>query len=470
MTAPTVPSRGGRSGAVALPAALPPAPAPAGAVPRADLAEFLPDILAVTERRHSPLASLLVVLVAAFFGLALLWAYFAEVDQVASALGVVRPTGRTKTINHPEGGRVVELLVAEGSVVAAGQPLIRLDPELESENARRQVMEWQSLAAEVARLEAEASGGDIVFPDDLAADRPDLVATQRRLFAAHRESFDSRRASADKVIEQRRNEAAALTQTMRRLEGSLAVLKEKEQAVASLVEKGFYPRLRHLEIQGEIAEHEGRIAEIKEQRFAARSALAEAESQRLGLDRTRRAEVLDQLEARRRERDTLASNLQQTRARRRNLEIRAPVAGVVQNLVITSPGQSIGANEALMNLVPSGDSLVVEARVSNDDIGYVSVGQRATVKVRTYDFLRYGTLDGVVEQVAADATKDPESGEFSFNVFVRTEHNRLGDGGAGLAVQPGMLVDVDLQIGKRSILSYMTDRILRTTESAFRER
>lgn len=453
-----------------VPGAVPGA-APAGAIARADLAEFLPDILAVTERRHSPLASLLVVLVAAFFGLALLWAYFSEVDQVASALGVVRPTGRIKTINHPEGGRVVELLVAEGSVVAAGQPLIRLDPELESENARRQVMEWQSLAAEVARLEAEAAGADdIGFPDDLAADRPDLVATQQRLFGARRESLDARRAGADKVIEQRRNEAAALTQTMRRLEGSLAVLKEKEQAVASLVEKGFYPRLRHLEILGEIAEHEGRIAEITEQRFAARSALAEAESQRLGLDRARHAEVLDQLEAGRRERDRLSSNLQQTRARRRNLEIRAPVAGVVQNLVVTSPGQAVGPNEPIMNVVPTGDNLVVEARVSNDDIGYVSVGQRATVKVRTYDFLRYGTLDGVVEQVAADATKDPESGEFSFNVFVRTERTRLGDGAAGLSVQPGMLVDVDLRIGKRSILSYLTDRILRTTEGAFHER
>ncbi len=437
---------------------------------RADFAEFLPDIQAVTEQRHSPVARLLIFLIAGLFLAALLWAHFAEVEQVATAPGVVRPVGQSKTINHPDGGRVTELLVAEGETLKAGQLLIKLDAELLEEKAARQTSEWQALAAEVARLEAEGVGStEVVLPAALAASRPDLQDAQNRLFEARQEALEARRAAADELVQQRKSDALALAQSKKRVENNLAILRQQEESLRGLVAKGYYPRLRHLSILGEIADHEGQIAELEDQLVAANSALEEAKTQRLSVDREARAEALDQLELRRRERDAVLSSLQQTKAQLRSLEIRSPVAGVVQNLAVTSPGQAIRPNEPIMTVVPTGESLVIETSVSNDDIGYISVGQRATVKVRTYDFVRYGTLSGVVQQVAADATKDEESGEFSFKVAVHTERNYLGDEAQRRRVQPGMLVTVDLHIGERSILSYLTDRVLYTTDSAFRE-
>jgi adhesin transport system membrane fusion protein len=147
--------------------------------------------------------------------------------------------------------------------------------------------------------------------------------------------------------------------------------------------------------------------------------------------------------------------------------VRAPADGVVQELVVTSPGQSVGSNQPLMKLVPTGGGLVIEARVANQDIGYVRIGQPVKVKVQAYDFLRYGMLSGTVERIAADAVIDPRDGQLSYGILVRTDPGQLG--GAGFSVVPGMAVEVDLMVGERTILSYLTDRIFRLQEAAFRE-
>ena len=129
-----------------------------------------------------------------------------------------------------------------------------------------------------------------------------------------------------------------------------------------------------------------------------------------------------------------------------------------------------GRNEPLMNLVPTGDTLVIEARVANQDIGFIEVGQAAEVKVTTYDFIKFGSLDGVVENIAADAKEDPESGAFIFVVLIRTDRTRLGPTESDQPVLPGMQVQTDLKIGRRTILSFLTDRVIETTSQAFRER
>ena len=152
------------------------------------------------------------------------------------------------------------------------------------------------------------------------------------------------------------------------------------------------------------------------------------------------------------------------------LSVRAPANGIVQDLAISGPGESVAPNAELLRIVPQTGRLIVEAQVANTDIGYVRPGQKATVKVRTFDFIRYGTLTGTVETIAADAVEDRRTGALSFPVIVRVDASRLGASGEGPTIAPGMQVDIDLHIGERTILSYLTDRISRTSETAFRER
>jgi HlyD family type I secretion membrane fusion protein len=149
--------------------------------------------------------------------------------------------------------------------------------------------------------------------------------------------------------------------------------------------------------------------------------------------------------------------------------VRAPVDGIVQDILVTSPGQSVASNQPLMKLVPTGGALVIEARVRNRDIGQVRVGQSCKVKVQAYDFLRYGTLSGQVEQIDADAVLDSKSGALTYGILVRTDGAELMRNGLAVAVVPGMAVEIDLLVGERTILSYLTDRIFQLGEEAFRE-
>ena len=281
------------------------------------------------------------------------------------------------------------------------------------------------------------------------------------------QALKSERTIADRIIEQRHSNVEALTRKTEETKGSLAILKEQEQAVGELAGKGYFPKLRYLSIQRQRAEAEGAVAKTGEELIAAFAALAEAKERRKSLDRKQHANTLDQLAITQKKHDQIFRTLTQLKARRQSLKIAAPTAGIIQNLHVTSVGQAIGKNEPLMNLVPTTDRLIIEARVQNQDIGYVSIGQKARVKFRTYDFIRYGSLDGIVEQVAATALVPPDGGTSYFPVVIRTSRNYLGNRPGEKPVQPGMEVDVDLKIGEKTLLSYLTDRLFRT--QAFQE-
>ncbi len=137
---------------------------------------------------------------------------------------------------------------------------------------------------------------------------------------------------------------------------------------------------------------------------------------------------------------------------------------------MTAPGQAVSANTPLMSIVPVGVELLVEAVVSNADIGQVAPEQKTSVKVKAYDFLRYGVLDGRVERIAPDSTQDPRTLQRGYTVTIRTDRAYLSNGDMRMQVHPGMEAQVEMHIGKRSILSYLTDRLRRTTATALRER
>jgi adhesin transport system membrane fusion protein len=432
-------------------------------------AEFLPDAEGVVEHGHSPVAGLLIVTIAAVFGGLLGWSALTEIEQVVQAQGEVEPAGRVKIVNHPDGGRVAEVHVVEGQRVEAGEPLVTFDPELIQTQLAELTGRLEVKSAEVARLAAEAEGGEFLVASELAAARPGLIEEQRTLLESRRQAYASRAEGLTQEIAQRRNELASIAAELVRLRQSHALLREQLDAVRGLAEKGLYPRLRLVTLEGQVNDLAGDLRKTRAQQEAAKAALAEAQSRRDGVAREWRSSVLADLSAAKAERDRLAEAQKRQAATLRNLVVRAPVAGIVQDLGVTTPGQSVGSNQPLMKLVPTGGGLVIEARVANRDIGHVRLGQPAKVKVQAYDFLRYGTLTGTVERIAADAAVDPKTGALTYGITVRTEGAELGRGADRFSVLPGMAVVVDLLTGERTILSYLTDRIFRLKETAFRE-
>jgi adhesin transport system membrane fusion protein len=433
-----------------------------------DRAGLFHDARSLLESRTSPWAGALVLAIAALLGAALAWSAWAEVEEVVTATGRVEPAGKVKLVNHPRGGRVAELFVRNGDRVAAGAPLLRLEEPSEQGTYAELLGRWQVKAVEAARLRAEAEGGPIAVDPQLARERPDLLEGQERLTAARAAALAARREAAQKAVQTRANEVRSAAAEQARIKNSLVLLRQQLEAVNELTERGLYPKLKQVEVERQVAAAEGERAKAEAALAAARAALAEAEARLAALEQEAKSEILDELQRTVAERDRLYEQVVAQVGLLDSLLVRAPVAGIVQDLAVTGAGQSIGANEPILRLVPEGEGLVVEARVANEDIGKVRPGLDAVVKVRTFDFLRYGTLEGKVVKVAADASPDPQGGPASYLVTVVTTRQELGSRPGELALGSGMLVDVELKVGERTILSYLTDRLWRAKEEAFR--
>jgi HlyD family type I secretion membrane fusion protein len=240
-------------------------------------------------------------------------------------------------------------------------------------------------------------------------------------------------------------------------------------AVRQLATQGLYPRNHLIAAERQLGDLAGDIRKTGARLASAQAARAEARSARDGFELEWRSVVLAELAEAEAERDRLAEAIRRQRTMLDDLVLRAPVDGVVQELVVAGAGQSVGSNEPLMKLVPTGTGLVVRASVDNRDIGHLKVGQPAKVKVQAFDFLRFGALDGAVQQIAADSSPDREDGALRYGIMIETDSAELTDGDTWHNVVPGMAVEVDLLVRERTILSYLTDRIFRVPSEAFHE-
>lgn len=423
---------------------------------------------ALIEARAPALVGALIGCIAALVFTLFGWLAWAEVEEVVRAAGRVEPAGRVKIVNHPRGGRVVAVHVREGEQVEAGAPLLTLDGEIARSERAELLGRWQVRSAEVARLEAEASGIALQMDPVLADERPDLASAQATLLEARAAANASKREALAGVVETRRSELRTAAAEIGRLRNSLALAKQQAEAVQSLADRGLYPTLKLVQMQRQLSDTKGELAKADSALTAAKAAVAESESRLMALESDIRSAILAELAEAAAERDRLAEQLRAQHSAMAELELKAVVGGVVQELAVSGPGQAVAAHETLMKIVPLGEQIVVEARVANEDIGRLRPGMPATLKIRAFDYLRYGSLDGTVQKVAADASPEPGTGELAYNVTVTTAREHLGAVPGELAVVPGMVVDVELKVGERTILSYLTDQIV-TWGEAFRE-
>jgi len=413
--------------------------------------------------------ALFLVLASGLFAGAALWASLAEVDRIVPATGRVEPAGKVRIVNHPTGGKVAAVHVRDGQRVAAGDPLFTLDREVERAQRDELAAAHGRAVVEVARLEAEIAGKPFEPDPALSARYPEIVAAQKTMYETR---VSERRARRDMLVRQRdsrRNELRIREAELATLRESLVLERQQLEAVRSLAERGLYPRLKLVEMEKQVKETQGRIARAEAAVAAARSALAESESALAAFDKERETGLLDELAEATARRDRLARELEAQSSIVEDLVVRAPVAGVVENLRIRAPGQAIAANQPALEIVPVGEELVVEARVANEDIASISPGMPATLKVRAYDPTRYGSLDGTVREISADARMEAEGEPPAYRVVVAAGRSFLGARPGEHEVLPGMVVDVEFRAGTRTVLDYLTDRLFTDRPPAFSE-
>jgi adhesin transport system membrane fusion protein len=401
----------------------------------------------------------------------LLWAAFARVDEVIHANGKVIPSSRLQIVSNLEGGVVKQLLVKAGDRVKAGQPLMRLDPTASSADFARNDTSIDALEARATRLEAEAHGKPLLFPAALEKAVPTLVANERTLhnaqiasMATEREIAQSRLVQAERAADEARAELAESVE-------ALAQSRREVAVIAPLVEKGVEPAMAL--VRARSAERQATSARDAASEAARRAdALrSEAQSAIRNLEQRFRAQASEALATTRTEIAAQSKSLPALADRLRRTELTAPLAGIVRRVLITTVGGSVRPGEPLIEVVPDGETLVIEAAVSPADIAFVRMGQKANVKISAYDYSIYGTLPGTIESIAPDAVTDERTGTSSFTIRVRTAASGLqGKYGQRLPIGAGMIAEVDVLGQKRSILSYVLTPVTRLRDSAFREK
>ncbi len=397
------------------------------------------------------------------------WASVARLDEVTVAEGEVIPQGKVKSIQHLEGGIITDILVQEGDVVTAGEPLLQLDLGTRGMEREELDIALAGLRLTEARLEAEATGAPLSLPGEDATAHPAMAAREQELYESRVAEYEHILQGQQEALSQRRQEITEAEAELGSVRRELRVKRRKLALSAGLVRDGLVPRMEHLELQGEVENLQGQVSVLEARLPRLRSALKEAEQKiaqtRSGFRRealTRQREVSEEI-ARIRERMTLAEDQE-----RRTL-IRSPIDGVVKNMRYNTLGAVAGAGEVLMDIVPTKDKLVIAARLRPVDRGYVRKGQPAFVKISTYDFVRYGGLEGVVILVAPDSTT-PEDGAPYFRVLVETDRTQLGTEEDPLPITPGMVATVDIHTGQKTVLDYFIKPVLKLKHEAFRER
>lgn len=410
------------------------------------------------------------IVIALFLGGFGAWAGFAPLESAAIAPGVVSVSGKRKTVQHLEGGIVAELPVREGEVVAAGQALVVLDDTQARASFSLLRAQHRSAAALKARLEAERDGlAGIRWPASLreAGARDDVLATEERIFRARARSLANRTAIYRRQIEQLRAEAAGLEEEVETQDRQLGLLEEEIAALGGLVAKGVEgkPRLLALkrtkaEVAGSRARNRSQVARVGQRVEETLLAIAELGNERL-------SGVVGEL----REVQTRMSDLREHLESARNVLTRtrvlAPVAGTVVNLRVFTRGGVVGPGEPLMELVPAGDRLVVEARVEPTDIDSVHPGLGAKVRLTAFSQLETPPLPGKVTRVSADRLVDAMTGApyYEARIALDAEQPALAE----LKLQPGMPAEVMIVTGERTALEYLLEPIVTSLGRALRE-
>jgi len=394
---------------------------------------------------------LIIVSVAVGFGLFLLWAALAQVDEVTRGQGKVIPTSKVQVIQASEPATVAEVLVRSGQRVSKGQLLARLD----NPQSRQILAETEALESRSARLQAEGTGASAA-----------LGGEEATLSAVRRQALGSRVAALHASAEQRRRDAAEAAATISSLSRSLVLAQDNVDRLAPLAAKNIVPQTELSTAQREVVDLQGRIAAAREQQGRAIAAVSEAMNQANEASFSFRQEALNE---RSQVQQKIAVNEESLRGAR-GMELRSPVDGVVNDLQVNTIGGFVQPGEKVMEVVPMGEKLLVETRVKPSDIAFIKVGDKALVKVTAYDFSTYGGLDGKVVQVSADSIYDEVEREAYFIVLVETQKAFLEKAGRRLPITPGMMTDTQIITGRKSVLTYLLKPVLKARSDALRER
>ncbi len=436
-------------------------------IPRAR-ARFLAQAIQLEESGTSSIIKTSIFFTVFMLAASIYWAWATEVSEVTVSRGEVVPAGLIHDIQHLEGGIVNQIHVRNGDRVGLGDPLLEFAPPASQSEFSQTQVRLGSLTLEGERLQAIIEQRKPAFGES-GKKYPALAQKQMTIYQAQLSSHQSALDVADAQIRQRQTELLRQENRAKSIIKEIALLKEQVKIREELFKDKMVSRTELLSTQTRVAEAESERSTIQDDVIVARSALDEAKTRRLEIEAEFRKKI--EIEA-----GTVASKMAETeqamirlRDRVNRLDVKAPVAGIIQGLSITRINAVVEPGQVIMQIVPMHDDLIVETRIPPAEIGHIHQGLPAEVKIDSFDPARFGSVAGTLKQISAYTYLD-EKGNPYYRAEIELEQDYLGAKEQQLKVIPGMTVQADIKTGSKSILDYMLRPISRGFGSAFHER
>ncbi len=438
--------------------------------------DFLPTLLAITDSPPPKLPRMILLSVLVLLAVLLIWSMLGRVDVVASAEGRLVPQSKLKIVQPSDAGIVTDILVREGEQVAAGQVLMRLDPQLLDADRNAVGGEHAQLGLQLRRIDAELVGTAMRRID---GDPAALFLQVSQQGSAHRQAYldaaASERAMSDKIS----NDLQAAQALLSKLEKTLPIAQRSAEAFAKLQRDGFISKIAADEKQRDFLEKSQDLRAQQATVASLHALLASSEKKLAQLNSAYRSDLLAEragIDAQWRR-----LNGEKTKLEHKSglLQLRAPQAGIVKDLSTHTVGTVVAPGTVLMSLVPLNEPLRAEVMLKNEDAGFVHLGQAVKVKLAAYPFQKYGMIDGKIDHIGPDVTDaqaggsgglDPAQSIARYPVWVKLSRQTLALDGKALALTPGMQLVADIHQGSRSVLEYLLSPVQRAWMEAARER
>ncbi|NVK74969.1 MAG: HlyD family type I secretion periplasmic adaptor subunit [Oceanospirillaceae bacterium] len=404
-----------------------------------------------------------------FISSALVWAYYTSLDEVTVGEGKVIPSSQVQQIQNLEGGILKEINVKVGQVVDTDQVLMTIENTEAVSSLREQQAESINLQVRATRLQAESYGKKPEFDPEIKKEHPSVVSRELDLYNNRLESLRTNQSSFQQQIEQKKQEIVELEAKRDNLKKSYKFSKEELNLTRPAFEQGAVSRVELLQLERDVNQLQGDLEATELAIPRARSALKEAQSNLQQSEAKFRADAQEDLTKVKSKLDQLKESNVSLEDKVSRTQVRSPVKGIVKQIQINTVGGVIRPGMNLLEIVPIEDSLLIEAKVRPENIGFIKPGLSAVVKLSAYDFAIFGGLHGVVENISADTILDEEGNSF-YLVRVRTDKNYLGTKESPLPIIPGMQASVDIITGKKTLLDYLLKPILKAKQNALRER
>ncbi|GLT19091.1 HlyD family type I secretion periplasmic adaptor subunit [Vibrio zhanjiangensis] len=422
-----------------------------------------------------------------FLILASVWASWAKIDKVTVGEGKVVPSSQIQVVQNLEGGLVKEILVREGQSVQKGQQLLLIDDTRFRSDFREREQQIANLTASVLQLSAsitsvtvnekfnqqlwqksvEINFNKLAFPPSLVEKQPQLVARQRAQYQQDLTSLNNQISLIDQQVKQKQQDLVEIQARVKNLRESYNFAKKELEITRPLADEGVVPQIELLKLQRQVNDTQREMTSSELKVPVLKSAIQEALLNRIDAAQQFRSEQQEKLNQAQDKLSALTESSVGLEDRVNRTVVISPVMGTVKTLNINTVGGVIQPGMDIVEIVPSEDTLLVEAKIAPQDIAFLRPNLHAIVKFSAYDFTKYGGLEGSLEHISADTTTDEEGNSF-YLVRVRTKETSLNNDDS-LPIIPGMTASVDIITGKRTVMEYLLRPIIGAKNNALKE-